>query len=148
MRIRQTFPVSLWRYLPPGDGLVRLTSLVSGEVDADTPIEAARFLMQEHNHLYVDRAEVKLSDGSLWQRDCLLLDGVYDVALWLSFTGGSLPLLLDRVQADSPLLAAIGTMNHYEKNYVVHASVRCPDGSTWRKDRIRIVADKTERVTL
>jgi hypothetical protein len=118
-------------------GSVSLTPCVLDQVDADSPQEAAYLIMEHHGLLSVDRAEVTSPDGVTWQRDGMLYKDTYSVALWRTGSRGELPFFDDLFCASSPLVAVLELMQRHKLTYVVRASVRCPDGSMWRKEHIR-----------
>lgn len=138
MRQLHVFTVSLFYYGYTSQDGVRLTPVASASVWADTPARASRLLMQQCGVLFVDHAEVVLSDGSRLVYKNLLVEGVYDVALWTQSGAACVPLLLDRVRASSPLGASLLAMRHYQQRYVDRVAVKCPSGAIWSKSVLRL----------
>jgi hypothetical protein len=142
IRATCSYGVTLSSYRCGSSGVARLTPLVLNRVEADSPQEACYLVMEQHGYAYVDRVEVVLSDRAVWQRSHVLYKDTYDVALWRTDRKAALPVFEDHMQAVSPLLAALKLMQWSRLTYVARVSVRCPDGSMWRREHLRMMKDE------
>jgi hypothetical protein len=142
--------------------VTRLTPTVLDQVQADSPQEAACLIMEHHGYIYVDRVEVILPDGSMWQRNQMYRDAVevtrpdgsiwlcdhipslaiYKVAIWRTDRESVFPLLGER-QTDSPRLAALELMQQNKLTYAARVAVRCPDGSIFRQEHLKITKQES-----
>ncbi|GCE12110.1 hypothetical protein [Tengunoibacter tsumagoiensis] len=66
---------------------------------------------------------------------------VYNVALWRRFAVNELPVLVDDIEASSPLLAALFVMQFYNIRVVQHVAVSCSNGFIWRHGRLSMVEE-------
>jgi hypothetical protein len=130
------YKVTLSCYLSFSGG-ARLMAVVVDQQEAASPQEAVYLIMERCNYVYVDCAEVALPDGATWQRKNVLGRNVYHVALWRKGRENEFPVTDYKVEADSPLLAALYLMQQYSLTYVASVVVACPDGSTWWKEHLK-----------
>ena len=140
--IEATYGVTLSCYRRQTNGAICLTPVILERVEADSPQEAVYLIMEQHGYLYVDRAEVVLPDGAIWEQNQALYKSAYDVALWIKGRDNELPISDEQVQAASPLLAALCLMQDGNLTYVARASVRCPDGTYWHKEHLKITKEE------
>ena len=132
-----SYGVTLLCYRRDENGAICLTPVALSQIEATSPQEAAHLAMEEQDYRRVDRVEVTLPDGAVFQRNNVLGKNIYSVAMWRTDRVGELPLFENQMQADSPLLAALSLMRQNTLTYVASVSVRCPDGSMWRKKHLR-----------
>ena len=135
--LRPYYKVTIYGYCRV-NGSTRFVPIIEDQDHADSPKEAAYQIMEHWDKRFVDRVDVTLPDGAILQWNNLLYKNVYDVALYRRGEENELPVVDTRIETESPLRAALKIMQYHKLTHVAVALVSCPDGSTWRKEHLKI----------